>query len=390
MVNSSKWLELLVCLVLLIKVEGFNVSITIVQDAVAKGGVCLDGSPPAYHFDKGFETGVDNWLIYLQGGAWCNNATTCLDRSHSAFGSSKLMSTNYNFTGILSNESKHNPDFYNWNRVEVRYCDGSSYTGDVEAVDPITKVYYRGARAWRAVMDDLLAKGMKDAQNAVLAGCSAGGLGAILQCDNFRALLPSGARVKCLSDGGFFINTEALYGPRPLQEYFAEVVTTHGSAKNLPEACTSTFRPELCIFPRHAARDIQTPLFLLNSAYDSWQIVNIYLQGVVDPHGKWRNCTNDITRCSDSQILDLQGFNKQFIMALSSIGDNPTRGLFINSCYCHCQSEAQETWFAEDSPRLDNTTIAKAFGDWFYDRNPFQKIDCPYPCDKTCRHAVSA
>lgn len=29
-------------------------------------------------------------------------------------------------------------DFYNWNRVKVRYCDGSSFTGDVEAVNPVS------------------------------------------------------------------------------------------------------------------------------------------------------------------------------------------------------------------------------------------------------------
>ncbi|XP_074295459.1 pectin acetylesterase 8-like [Silene latifolia] len=355
--NSSKWLRLLVCIVILMKVDGFDVPITIVEDAVAKGSVCLDGSPPAYHFDKGFDSGVNNWLIYMQGGAWCNNATTCLDRSQTHLGSSKLMSTNYYFTGILSNKSKHNPDFYNWNRVKVRYCDGSSYTGDVDAVDPNTKIFYRGARVWRAVMDDLLAKGMKNARNAVLAGCSAGGLGAILQCDNFRALFPSGAKVKCLSDAGVFINTEAISGTRPLEELYAEVVTTHGSAKNLPEACTSKFSPELCMLPQYAARYIQTPLFLLNSAYDAWQISNILIQGVVDADGKWRNCLiSGISRCSDSQNQALKCFKKQFLAGLSTICDNnPTTGFFINSCFCHCQSDAQETWLSDDSPRLDNT-----------------------------------
>lgn len=29
-------------------------------------------------------------------------------------------------------------DFYNWNRVKIRYCDGSSFTGDVEAVNPVS------------------------------------------------------------------------------------------------------------------------------------------------------------------------------------------------------------------------------------------------------------
>ena len=33
-------------------------------------------------------------------------------------------------------------------------------------------------------------------------------------------------------------------------------------------------------------------------------------------------------------------------------------------------------------------TIAKAVGDWYYDRSPFQKIDCAYPCDSTCHNRV--
>jgi len=33
-------------------------------------------------------------------------------------------------------------DFYNWNRVLVRYCDGSSFTGDVETVDPVSQIIF--------------------------------------------------------------------------------------------------------------------------------------------------------------------------------------------------------------------------------------------------------
>ena len=41
---------------------------------------------------------------------------------------------------------------------------------------------------------------------AVLSGCSAGGLTAILHCDKFRALLPVSTKVKCFADAGYFIN----------------------------------------------------------------------------------------------------------------------------------------------------------------------------------------
>jgi len=35
-------------------------------------------------------------------------------------------------------------DFYNWNRMKIRYCDGSSFTGDVEEVDPVSFVAFKG------------------------------------------------------------------------------------------------------------------------------------------------------------------------------------------------------------------------------------------------------
>lgn len=41
---------------------------------------------------------------------------------------------------------------------------------------------------------------------ALLSGCSAGGLASILKCDEFRGLFPSRTKVKCLSDGGLFLD----------------------------------------------------------------------------------------------------------------------------------------------------------------------------------------
>ncbi|PIA53184.1 hypothetical protein AQUCO_00900049v1 [Aquilegia coerulea] len=262
----------LVCLLLsTLKGEGFYMGITYVQNAVAKGAVCLDGSPPAYHLDKGFGTGINNWLVQIEGGGWCNNVTTCLVRKNTRLGSSKQMVKQLAFSGILHKEETFNPDFYNWNRVKVRYCDGSSFTGDVEAVNPATNLHFRGARIWTAVIEDLLEKGMKTAKNALLSGCSAGGLTSILHCDGFRALLPTTTKVKCLSDAGYFINAKDVSGVEHIRAYYNDVITTHGSAKNLPVSCTSRLNPSMCFFPQYLAQNIRTPLFILNAAYDSWQ-----------------------------------------------------------------------------------------------------------------------
>jgi hypothetical protein len=384
-----QWLNILVWALVLLKTEGANVSITIVEDAVAKGAVCLDGSPPAYHWDKGFGAGINNWLVHIEGGGWCNNVTLCLNRSETRLGSSKHMDKAVAFTGILSRVQNYNPDFYNWNRIKIRYCDGASFTGDVEAVDPATNLHFRGARIWPAVIEDLLSKGMKDAKNAFLSGSSAGGLASILHCDSFRALIPSGAKVKCLSDAGYFINVKDISGAQHIEEFYSQVVATHGSAKNLPSSCTSKIKPELCFFPQNVAHEIKTPIIFVNAAYDSWQIKNILVPTIVDPHGTWHNCRRNIKKCSDDQIQTMQGFRLDFLKALENTGNSSSKGLFIDSCYDHCQTELQETWLFDDSPLLAKTTIAKAVGDWYYDRRPFQKIDCPYPCNPTCHNLVT-
>ncbi|KAG9139964.1 hypothetical protein Leryth_010498 [Lithospermum erythrorhizon] len=388
--RSQHLFFLLGCFLLILEqTEGFYVPITYVQSAVAKGGVCLDGSPPAYHMDKGFGAGIDNWLIQLEGGGWCNNVSTCVARRDDRLGSSKQMIKQLAFSGILHNKPKFNPDFYNWNRIKVRYCDGSSFTGDVEAVNPATNLHFRGQRVFRAVMDDLFAKGMSNAKMAILSGCSAGGLASILNCDTFRGLLPVTAKVKCLADAGYFINAKDVSGVQHIEQFYNDVVATHNAAKNLPQSCTSKLNPGLCFFPQNVVGGTKTDLFLVNAAYDSWQIKNILAPGVADPHGTWHNCKADITKCSAEQLTVMQGYRMEFLSALGGLGSSPTaRGYFINSCYAHCQTETQETWLRNDSPLLSNKTIAKAVGDWFFDRSPFQKIDCPYPCDKTCHNRV--
>ncbi|KAG6737036.1 hypothetical protein POTOM_059996 [Populus tomentosa] len=417
--SLGKWLCLIVCILTLLKTEGASIPMTIVQTAVARGAVCLDGSPPGYHFAKGSGSGIDNWLVHMEGGGWCESVESCVSRRDTYKGSSLKMEKTMGFSGILGSKQAANPDFYNWNRIKIRYCDGSSFTGDVEAVDPKTKLYFRGERIWQAIIDDLLAKGMRNARNAILSGCSAGGLAAILHCDKFQSLLPASARVKCVSDAGYFIHGTDISGGSRIESFFGQVVKTHvtlylliivlilfpvsdivriglylnsisfpslvGSAKNLPASCTSKTRPELCFFPQYVAQTMRTPLFIINSAYDSWQIKNILAPTAVDSKKEWKNCKLDLKKCSATQLQTVQNYRTQFLKAVNTgLGSSTSRGLWINSCYAHCQSGSVSTWLADKSPVVGNVKIGKAVGDWFYDRSAFEKIDCPYPCNPTC------
>ncbi|CAA3020812.1 pectin acetylesterase 12-like [Olea europaea subsp. europaea] len=362
------------------------VGLTLIQGAAAKGAVCLDGTLPGYHFHRGFGTGANSWLIQLEGGGWCNNIMTCVYRKKTHRGSSTYFEKIIPFTGILSNKAQENPDFFNWNRVKIRYCDGASFTGDSE--NKAAGLQFRGQRIWLAAMEDLMSKGMRNANQALLSGCSAGGLASILHCDEFRHLFPRRTKVKCLSDAGLFMDVTDVSGGHTMRNFFAGVVSLQGVQRNLPSTCTNRLDPTSCFFPQNLIANIRTPLFILNAAYDSWQILESLAPKPADPHGNWLNCKMNYARCSASQIRYLQGFRAHMLNAVKGFYASRQNGLFINSCFAHCQSERQDTWFANDSPVIGNKAVAIAVGDWYFDRATTKAIDCAYPCDKTCHNLV--
>ena len=78
----------------------------------------------------------------------------------------------------------------NWSFAFVHYCDGASYTGDLE--EPVKVdgdlVYYRGRRIRDAAVQYLLnVAGMAAAEDVVVSGTSAGGLAIYLNIDQIAA-----------------------------------------------------------------------------------------------------------------------------------------------------------------------------------------------------------
>ncbi|CAA6656815.1 unnamed protein product [Spirodela intermedia] len=348
--------------------------------------VCLDGSAPGYHIETGFGTGLDSWVIHLEGGGWCNSVDSCSSRKMTLYGSSTLMDRLVPFRGILSRNQSQNPDFYNWNRVKVRYCDGGSFSGNVEGeIHNGTKLFFRGQRIWEAIMDDLMATGLATARQALLTGCSAGGLATFIHCDDFRARLSGDVIVKCLADAD-------ISGTSTMRSFYHDVVQLHGIGKNLPKDCTRRKEPSQaclqsphklnaippCFFPQEVIKSVTTPLFVLNPAYDFWQIQHILAPAGSDPNGLWSNCKKDIVNCDPNQMETLQEFRRAMINALEGFRQKKDGGLFLGSCYIHCQTLSDVTWHSFTSPRIGNKTIGRAVGDWYFGRGVVEAVDCPF------------
>ncbi|NP_001130561.1 Pectin acetylesterase 9 isoform 2 [Zea mays] len=174
--------------------ERLTVPMTIVAGAASAGAVCLDGSPPAYHLHGGSGAGARSWLLQFEGGGWCNDVRSCAERAGTRRGSTRLMAKAESFSGILSNRPAMNPDFYNWNRVKLRYCDGGSFMGDSAVyINSSSVLYFSGQRIWDAIVADLLRKGLARADKVLLSGCSAGGLATFFHCDGLKQRLGAAA-----------------------------------------------------------------------------------------------------------------------------------------------------------------------------------------------------
>eukprot|EP00755_Sulcionema_specki_P009715 Sspe_Gene.6470::Locus_2179_Transcript_1_2_Confidence_0.800_Length_1410::g.6470::m.6470/K19882/NOTUM; O-palmitoleoyl-L-serine hydrolase len=245
------------------------------------GAMCLDGTPFGFYYVKAAAPeNKDDWQIYFQGGGWCYDEVDCYHRSKTTLGSSAQWPNTSLMDGIMSDNCTINPDFCNFNRVHLGYCDGNSFSGD--RTDPVvvegTKLYFRGKRNILATLTTLMDMGLRSAKRVLLTGCSAGGLATFLHTDFVHTWLkvnvPTLQVFKSAPISGFFLLHDTIQGlpvyPIEMQYIFNLANSTGG----LNAQCILSVLPEdrwKCNFAEYAYAYTQAPIFPLNSALDSWQ-----------------------------------------------------------------------------------------------------------------------
>ncbi|KAE9462537.1 hypothetical protein C3L33_05552, partial [Rhododendron williamsianum] len=238
-------------------------------------------------------------------------------------------------------------------------------------------------------MDELLSIGLSNARQALLSGCSAGGLATLIHCDDFQEILPKTATVKCLADAGFFLNEKDIGGNRTIESFYQDVVNLQGIAKSLDKDCIARMEPGQpakvvtftlqfqCFFPQEFIENIKTSIFLVHPAYDFWQIKHIFVPDSSDPRGSWLSCKLNINNCSPSQIEVLEGYRNSLLKLLSDVQRNKDVGVFIDSCFVHCQTWMSVTWHSPNSPRINYRV--RFFMDSFISSDT-KSASTAYPC----------
>ena len=349
---------------------------------------CLSGAPMIYYYE--LQPGAMQWIIYLRGGGWCYDQSDCEERSLGGHGTSTGYQSNIPppdglDTGILSDNSVQNPHFYNWNKIFLPYFDGGSFASDNPTPQGSFPIYYRGLSNFLAVIQDLIDnRGMDDATHILLTGCSAGGLATLFHCDRLAEIMqPYDTIVKCMSDAGFFNDVLSyVAGSSVLQTEFTNVFTEQQLRNGVNQACIAA-NPDndewKCMFPEYFISYIETPIFLLNSVYDSWQIPNVWLtSGVGQNQGPsslpWSPCcySNFPNNCTPNLMQILSSYANATLNdtrpAWLNNGPLPNVGTFITTCFIHCMTAGVESgglW--PEGNEISGISISQAIYNWFFD-----------------------
>jgi len=299
-----------------------------------------------------------------------------------------------------------NPEFYDWNHVLMAYCDGASFSGD--RADPINVdgklIYFRGFRILKAIMKDLLEnKGLNKATEVLLSGSSAGGLAVYIHADQIGEMLPGTVRrYKAIPMSGVFLdhpNAEDTFVYTPQIQY---VFQMQNCTAGMNVRCLVSKSPRymhLCMMAEYTMQFIQTPLFISNSAYDSWStscilgaepVLNPTRNGNCSAVYKWAACEKDPSQCTQYQWSKIEQWGNDFSDRIENneavLADG--NGLYEYSCHYHV-AEKTQYW---DSMIVQGTVMRDAIYKWYYSKKePASKHtykDCKnhgsYCCNPTC------
>jgi len=331
------------------------------------GAKCLDGTPGMYYHQPGVGSGVHKWYIHHMGGGWCTNVEDCYNRAHSRLGSSKGWPSSMDLdaeTNYFSGDPKINPMMYNWNKVYMVYCDGSSFAGFNNSATSYKgmNIWFRGRGILDATIDDLNTKrNLRIATDVVVSGCSAGGLATYLHLDHWASKLDQGAKVVGLPDSGFFMDYE---GPPNYQGYMKWGYSYFNVTSGLNADCVAAYASKpseswKCYFAQYTSPFIRTPIFALQSRFDAWQIP-------------------EILGSRDANLINVFGQNLT-VTVINNLLNRPRAGVWLDSCYHHCGG-----W---PNIKIGNEDMPTAFEQFYKTEGRARKFyfqDQKYPCASCC------
>ena len=334
---------------------------------------CMDGSPAGYYFAS--NSSSKSWIIELQGGGECASAKLCDSRVGTPLFSSKYFPRTVVFDFL---NSQQNPKLNSFNRVFLPYCSQDLWTGQRKTNNEDTFGYFfSGHLILEAVLNELESlSDIKNAEEIILTGESAGGIGVFPNVDFLADAYPR-ARVVAAPIAGFYFFAYPYTGPghtsSELADFRKSAWPSHYSlwqsfvdvtcSKHLPE-------PAYCILANYTLPFVESEAFIVESQTD--KVVLLYHD--------WIPTNQDPNWSASVKEYFTEWQHNMSIALQSSSSDYSKNGVFSPACFIH-------TGFSIQSPLINGLNFVEAFSKWFFDGESIKlQDDCGILCNPSCPH----
>ena len=334
---------------------------------------CLDGSNYRFNFIKGKDEGKNKFLLYFEGGGWCGQETlgdnfveSCFERAKTSLGSkigffgSLVISR---LIRLLSSKEKYNPNFYNWNKIFVRYCDGSSFISDRVYEKNNSKIYMYGKNNLLGVMNYLtLNYNFTDADSVILSGFSAGSFATLIYANYMDSLTVKKNNTYIISDSGFFYDLdEKVLKINKLVQNAYEYSTNHTDIISLFNYyCDKNYiekEPWKCLSGDYFIYNIKVPILSFQNIYDSW------ITRVINGNDCWFS-KDFIKNCSKAQMEKIIKEGNVLIEKIHNYPRNEHITLFYYRKLGHMLTYYNWIW-DDKNYSIDGLTINDIIKEWY-------------------------
>ena len=342
---------------------------------------CMDGTPAGFYLARNASS--PDWIFELEGGGECTKFSSCVTRTFSSLGSSKYFKKSATL-GFLLQDTPSNPNIRTWNRVFLKYCSQDLWTGQVGEKSAKTWGYYfAGHHILDAVLThiDRHVASLKTAQNLILTGESAGGIGVWPNLDWLAQRYPQ-ARTVGAPIAGYYFYARPYTGPGHTSSYLADFTEAAWPShfdlwqSFVDEDCASHFGAAheqwRCILANETFPFVSASAFITEAQSDKVVLTDHdWVPGKQDP--KWSGTVKSY----------LSQWQHNMTSALGpSMAPTSKNGVFNPSCFIH-------TDFYSSGPSIKGHTYLSAFNSWYFEEQPIKLMDdCGLLCNPTCKHTI--
>lgn len=317
--------------------------------------MCNDFSHAIYYLD--LQPNSRGWVIFLEGGGGCSSFSECNERWTEDGGRNQpLMSSSPSRFGdfpvrvtgrdILSSDPSQNPLFSNYSHVVVPYCSSDAWlanrsnptfdSGGMFRFDEspdADNFVFRGKVIFRAVIEDLIELGLRNASELILAGSSSGGVGALNHLDWVQEQLEN-TDILTIVDSSWFIPFRDYHAVNWSLEIAQMLNIDQPACLDMTlgfPCCTSP----ACLFTKEYIPRNSSSIFVVSSVYDIFTLEEA-LRGTIRELSK-----------NDDQTL-LRVFNEYGSLVNQGLDQSFTvhQGLsiFAPSCSQHVYLATSSLW----------------------------------------------